>query len=285
MDSGRHVRSGRRLALLTAIFASFAAVTALRFAVDDPNEAIGFLFGVPISIAAAEFSWRGALASAGAAMGLTALWAVLEQVPFETIGTRIALFAVVGLVIGVQVEKSRRLEAERERLLAELHRLAMLDQLTGVANRRSWDERFATELRQAARGEHELVLVAVDLDGLKHVNDTLGHESGDRLIRAAAASLADGIRETDFLARVGGDEFLILLPRCTPGDAARLLERVIADAPPGHGFSAGIAAWDGHEHGLELIGRADRALYRAKAAGGAAVECAPGGDAAVLPGA
>lgn len=268
------VRRGRRAWILLAIAASFAAVLLLRFAVDDEGEAVGFLYGVPISIAAAEFAWRGALVSGTIAIVLGIAWAVAEDVPVETMGTRMGVFAAVALVIALQVEKSRKLEVERERLVDELHRLAMSDQLTGVANRRSWDERFATELRGAARAGHELVLVAVDLDGLKHVNDTSGHEGGDRLIRAAAAALADGIRETDFLARVGGDEFLLLLPHCTEADARRLVERMIAASPRGIGFSAGVAAWDARESGSELIARADRALYRAKAAGGASVEAA-----------
>lgn len=267
-------RRGRRAWILLAIAASFAAVLLLRFAVDDEGEAVGFLYGVPIAIAAAEFAWRGALVSGAIAVALGIVWAVAEDVPVETMGARMGVFVVVALVIALQVEKSRRLEVERERLVDELHRLAMSDQLTGVANRRSWDERFAAELRGAARAGHELVLVAVDLDGLKHVNDASGHEGGDRLIRTAAAALAAGIRETDFLARVGGDEFLLLLPRCTEADAVRLVEGMIAASPREIGFSAGVAAWDAQESGSELTARADRALYRAKAAGGANVEAA-----------
>ena len=207
-------------------------------------------------------------------MGLVLVWAITEGVPLATLGPRLGTFIAVGLVIGIQAHKSRRLEGERARLLEELQRVAMLDQLTGVANRRSWDERLAVEPRQAARAGHDLVLVAVDLDGLKRVNDTTGHEGGDRLIRAVAASLAGGIRESDFLARVGGDEFLILLPRCPADDAARLVSRVIEGAPAGQGFSAGVAAWDGREGGQDLIDRADRALDNAKAAGGARIELA-----------
>lgn len=267
-------RNVRRAALLVAIVASFVAIAVLRFAIDDPNEVIGFLYAVPISLAAAAFGWRGAIASAAAAVGLAVFWATARDVPFETVAPRLGTLAVVAFIVGLQANKSRRLEVERAQLLEELRRMAMLDQLTGVANRRSWDERFDVELRHAARAGHELVLVAVDLDGLKHVNDTRGHEGGDQLIRATAAALSDGIRETDFVARVGGDEFLLLLPRCTAEVASRLVERMIAAAPSGHGFSAGVAVWDGVEAGRELAARADRALYRAKAAGGARVAAA-----------
>ena len=269
-----------RTALLLAIAGLFGAIAMLRFAVEDQNQAIGFLYAVPISIATAGFAWRGAIVSALTTVALVVLWAAVEGVPFATLAPRLGTSLVVALVIGLQVNKSRRLERERERLVEELQRMAMLDQLTGLANRRSWDERLATELRQAARAGHGLALVAVDLDGLKHANDTLGHQGGDRLIRATAALLSGGLRETDFIARVGGDEFVILLPRCTDDDAARLVEQLMADAPAGHGFSAGVAAWDGRESGTELLGRADRALYRAKAAGGARVARATAATAA-----
>ena len=245
-------------------------ITALRIAVSNPIEAVGFLYVIPISLAAVEFGWRGGVATAAAAMLLTVFWAALQHVPLGVIGyaARGATFASVGLLVGVQAELRRMLSDDRERLLQELRTTAMRDQLTGLANRRAWDERFAHELSTAKRSARSLSVAVVDLDDLKRVNDTHGHRRGDLLIQRCAQAWRGAVRETDFIARLGGDEFLVLLPDCPAPDARDVAQRMLDSLASVHSFSIGIATWDGHEDGEELISRADRAMYAAKAAGG-----------------
>jgi diguanylate cyclase (GGDEF)-like protein len=119
---------------------------------------------------------------------------------------------------------------------------------------------------------------------LKRVNDALGHEHGDRLIERCARLWASALRETDFIARIGGDEFFVLLPDCPGAEAEQIARRMLAAAPPGHSFSIGIATWHGEEQGYELVHRADRAMYAAKAGGGNRITVArgPGSDPLAL---
>jgi diguanylate cyclase (GGDEF)-like protein len=267
--------AGRRTVALCAVM--LVVITALRIAVSNPIEAVGFLYVIPISLAAVEFGWRGGVATAATAMLLTVFWAVLQHVPLGVVGyaARGATFASVGLLVGVQAELRRMLSDERERLLQELRTTAMRDQLTGLANRRAWDERFAHELSTARRSALPLSVAVVDLDELKRVNDTHGHRRGDLLIQRCAQAWRDAVRDTDFIARLGGDEFLVLLPDCPTPDARDVAQRMLDASASAHSFSIGIATWDGHEDGDELIGRADRAMYAAKAAGGAQLAFAP----------
>jgi hypothetical protein len=99
----------------------------------------------------------------------------------------------------------------------------------------------------------------------QQVNDALGHEHGDRRIERCARLWANALRETDFIARIGDDEFFVLLPDCPGAEAEQIARRMLAAAPPGHSFSIGIAVWHRDEHGYEPVHRADRAMYAAKA--------------------
>ena len=259
-------------------------VTLLRLAVSNPIEAVGFLYVIPISLLASEYGWRGGLYGAAAALGLTIVWAIVQHVPLGVIGycSRAATFASVGILVGVHADQRHSLEQERELLLDELRATALSDPLTGLPNRRAWDERFEHELALAGRSGRPLSVAAIDLDKLKQINDALGHEHGDRLIQRCAQSWAVALRETDFLARFGGDEFLVLLPDCPAADAEGTARRMLAAMPPEHSFSIGIASWDGDEEGYELIHRADKAMYAAKAAGGGRIMLADGPSGASL---
>jgi diguanylate cyclase (GGDEF)-like protein len=254
--------------------ALLVVITGLRLAVSNPIEAIGFLYVIPISLLASEHGWRGGIYGAAAAFGLTVFWAIVQDVPLGVIGyvSRGATFAAVGVIGGFHSEERRRLERERELLLDELRATALSDPLTGLPNRRAWDERFERELALAGRTGVPISVAAIDLDKLKEVNDALGHEHGDRLIERCARLWAATLRETDFIARIGGDEFLVLLPDCPEPVAEQTARRMLAAAPPEHSFSIGLATWDRGEEGYELIQRADRAMYAAKAAGGNRIE-------------
>jgi diguanylate cyclase (GGDEF)-like protein len=151
-------------------------------------------------------------------------------------------------------------------LYREVGRLARTDALTGVPNRRAWDDELPMELARAARSGRQLCAALLDLDHFKAYNDRHGHQAGDRLLKAAAAAWQGRLRKTDLLARYGGEEFAVLLPDCGLGNAMEIAERLRTAQPEGT-CSIGVAAWDGRESATELVARADRALYAAKAAG------------------
>jgi len=171
----------------------------------------------------------------------------------------LAAAALGGIVAGRSIERRRMLESAAA--------IALTDPLTGLANRRAWEEELRREVARAARNSHRLALVMLDLDHFKQVNDTRGHQAGDTVLAEAAASWRTAVRTTDFLARYGGDEFAMLLPDCPAEYGETVLERIRTVIPPGCSCSAGIAYWNGDESAEALLARADAALYEAKRAG------------------
>lgn len=152
------------------------------------------------------------------------------------------------------------------RLVVETNTLALSDPLTGLANRRAWDERLGEELARAQRSKMPLSIAVIDVDGLKQVNDHKGHEQGDLLLRSiATAWSACPHRPGDVLARIGGDEFAILLPGTSAEGMTVALARLRHVAPPSVSFSAGAVTWDGSEGQADLLARGDGAMYRDKA--------------------
>jgi diguanylate cyclase (GGDEF)-like protein len=160
-----------------------------------------------------------------------------------------------------------------------LRELAQTDPLTGLANRRALLIRMGAESRRARRYRTHLTCVMVDLDGLKKTNDDLGHAAGDAVIMAVATLLREELRETDLGARVGGDEFVLLLPH-TDAEAGRTYaERICARlqqlrlevagvrVPLSGSFGVACQAPDDPRDTEELLRAADEALYRAKATG------------------
>jgi two-component system cell cycle response regulator len=176
----------------------------------------------------------------------------------------------------------RALHDELARRNAELEQLARTDVLTALANRRHADDVLRSTIASARRHGRALSAVLVDVDRFKAVNDAHGHAAGDAVLREVALRLAAGLREEDLAARWGGEEFLLLLPDSP--DATVVCERLrasISDRPVNvHGLlelsisaSFGWAPWTGEESGEALVGRADLALYAAKAAGRDRVMC------------
>jgi diguanylate cyclase (GGDEF)-like protein len=145
--------------------------------------------------------------------------------------------------------------------------MARTDVLTGLINRRAWDDELSREVVRATREGTPLAVAMFDLDRFKLYNDRHGHQAGDRLLREAASAWRSVLRETDLLARYGGEEFAVALPGCDAETAAQLVERLRAVTPEGESCSAGLACWDEREAPDELVGRADRALYAAKQSG------------------
>jgi diguanylate cyclase (GGDEF)-like protein len=160
------------------------------------------------------------------------------------------------------------------------HDLARTDALTGVANTRSFKELAVLELERSRRYGRTFTLASLDLDRFKAVNDTLGHATGDRLLHDVAQAIRHRLRRVDIVARIGGDEFVVLLPETNAAAAAVALEHVrealqeLAD-----GYDAGVKASFGAvtfvsppESVEEMLQLADVAMYQAKKAGGDRVE-------------
>lgn len=158
---------------------------------------------------------------------------------------------------------------ERAELLARLEQIARTDELTGLPNRRAWQERLACEMTRARREGWPLCVAMLDVDGLKRINDTYGHHAGDQLLKQNAAAWSSALRPVDLLARYGGDEFALALTGCRAEDAQRLVDRLVDATPSDRGFSVGIAEWDGVLEADALVAEADGRLYDAKALRGA----------------
>jgi diguanylate cyclase (GGDEF)-like protein len=158
-------------------------------------------------------------------------------------------------------------------LFAELQETAARDKLTGLYNRRLFEEQLDTAVARSLRTGEELTLLIADLDGLKRINDVSGHSAGDQALRALADALRATIRATDVACRLGGDEFAVILPGSTAEDAVKVAERAQeALAQVAHGqysFSGGIARTTPSSSSETVYRSADLAAYRAKAAGGA----------------
>jgi diguanylate cyclase (GGDEF)-like protein/PAS domain S-box-containing protein len=164
---------------------------------------------------------------------------------------------------------------EGQRMQARLQHMAQYDQLTGLPNRGLLYDRIKTALSMARREQERLSVLYLDLDQFKPVNDTLGHSVGDLLLQEVASRLKQSVRESDTVARIGGDEFVVLLQRVSaPGQATVVAAKIHAAmsrpfTPDGHTLSIvpsiGIAHYpeDG-ETAQQLLKHADRAMYRAK---------------------
>jgi len=165
------------------------------------------------------------------------------------------------------ITQRKRVEADREMLLGRVEAMARTDELTGLPNRRAWDEELRRELARAARSRRSLCLALLDLDRFKEFNDRHGHLVGDELLVETAAAWRMLVRVTDYIARYGGDEFLVLLPQCTMKEAALVVERLRAARPLGQTCSAGLCQWDEVKAAEQFLAQADAALYEAKRAG------------------
>src|SRR3989454_381482 len=190
----------------------------------------------------------------------------------------------------------------RTRLYAQAERLATTDGLTGLLNRRTFNAQLHGRLREAERYQRPLSLVLIDIDHFKQVNDGYGHPAGDAVLRSVADLLTRQARETDIVARYGGEEMTLILPETDARGALAIAERIRKSVGEAHHrteqgnlrvtISAGLSTWPGGgESGEELLEAADKALYRAKQAGRnrvfAANPASPGvhGDLrSVLPG-
>jgi diguanylate cyclase len=166
--------------------------------------------------------------------------------------------------------------------LEEQRQKALIDPLTGLPNRAAWSERLEHEIKQWQQHGNTLSLAMLDLDHFKRINDNYGHLAGDKVLKIIATVLRKRLRGSDFIARFGGEEFVLLLPATPPAVGAKLLEtlRAAIEACPFHfkgervtiTISMGLATFRAGEHSDLVLKRADQALYRAKNAGRNRVE-------------
>jgi diguanylate cyclase (GGDEF)-like protein len=179
-----------------------------------------------------------------------------------------AIAAILWMVIaGIAGFVISELVRQREVLGTRLELAARTDALTGLPNRRAWDEELEREIAHAGRTETPLCVALLDLDFFKQYNDLNGHPAGDTHLKEVASLWRSRLRSADLIARYGGEEFAVLLTATDAEQASQAIETLRACVPRDETVSAGIAQWNGGESGGELLGRADEALYRAKRAG------------------
>jgi diguanylate cyclase (GGDEF)-like protein len=165
------------------------------------------------------------------------------------------------------VTRMAQLVRQVEKQSRQVRELSRTDELTGLPNRRAWNDELPRALEHARRDGTPVSIAMLDLDHFKRFNDQYGHPAGDRLLKEASAAWHATLRQVDTVARYGGEEFIVLLPHAAGDEAGTVIARALAVTPLGQTFSAGVAEWDGAETSDELIQRADAALYAAKAQG------------------
>jgi len=211
---------------------------------------VALTFAVPLVFVGAPdyptWAWRGGF--------LTTLLAAMIGTTVQRLIARVR----------AQAAAARAAEREREQLFAQVEQLARTDPLTGVGNRRAWEDELARALTDAIRHGKPATLALLDLDGFKALNDSAGHHAGDLALQDCARAWAAELRAGDTIARLGGDEFGVLLPDCDATEAALVVSR-LRDATAGPlGCSAGVAEWNRSESSEDWQRRADAELYAAK---------------------
>lgn len=177
-------------------------------------------------------------------------------------------------------EKVAAMEAHSEQMQEQVRKerlRAMTDLLTELPNREAWQERLAFEYNRWQRYSHPLTVGVLDIDLFKRVNDSYGHKAGDRVLQLVAREFRERLRTTDFVARFGGEEFVVLFPETGPADARTVVDKLrehvsklpfhFRGEPVTVTFSAGLAGFVPGDTEESVFDRADRALYQAKGAG------------------
>ena len=182
------------------------------------------------------------------------------------------LFNIYTICQEVLIKRLRRQLVEKQDHSYILRNLAMIDPLTGLYNRRFAEQRLAAEVSRSERRGHPLTVMTMDLNDFKQINDTYGHPAGDQVLQEFASRLNKVIRGSDLAVRLGGDEFLVLLPECTAEQLQLVLDRMGSLEVDWQGqkilitFSAGWKDYKVGDRPEELLAGADEALYTSKRA-------------------
>jgi len=182
----------------------------------------------------------------------------------------LALLSLYAIYQHVLIKRLRRQLEDKQNHSQVLRGLAMADQLTGLYNRRFAEQQLAAEVSRSSRKGHPLSVVVFDLNDFKTINDKYGHPAGDMVLRKFATHLGSAIRLTDFAARMGGDEFLLVLPECSLNQIPLVLSRLGPLELDWHGqiipimWSTGWKEYHSGQSPDELLAGADRALYENK---------------------
>jgi diguanylate cyclase (GGDEF)-like protein len=186
--------------------------------------------------------------------------------------TLIVLFNIYTIYQEILIKRLRRQLLEKQDHSSILRNLAMIDPLTGLYNRRFAEQRLAAEVARSERRGHPLTVLTLDLNNFKEINDTYGHPAGDLVLQEFGARLNKVIRGSDLAVRLGGDEFLVVLPECTVDQLKLVLERLRSFELDWQGhkipvtFSAGWKDYELGDRSEEMLARADQALYTNKRA-------------------
>lgn len=254
--------------VLASTLGSTGLITLL-VATADHTAALPYFYVLPLLSASYLLPLEGAIAVTVLASSSLAVALVVRPAGFDLL-----LFVGVALVnTGVSVA-ARGLRRGRDRLIAELERVASTDGLTGLANRGTFEQVAGRLVRRAQIDKTPLALVIFDIDHFKRLNDTHGHAVGDAALRGFAETLQTQSRPTDLIARIGGEEFVAVMPGIHADEAGAFAERV-GDALRGHHggigaritVSAGVAPMGADDTVDTLLREADSALYAAKGAG------------------
>ena len=186
--------------------------------------------------------------------------------------TLIVLFNIYTIYQEILIKRLRRQLLERADHSHILRNLAMVDPLTGLYNRRFAEQRLNAEVARSERRGHPLTVLTLDLNNFKEINDTYGHPAGDQVLQEFASRLNKVIRGSDLAVRLGGDEFLVVLPECTLEQLQLVLQRLSSFELDWQGqkipvtFSAGWKDYEMGDRPEEMLARADQALYTNKRA-------------------
>jgi diguanylate cyclase (GGDEF)-like protein len=283
--------------MLTALVDStmitlFVAVTG------GENSPFYLLYFLSAAAIAMRFDMRQALAACGLYSAMYSVVYFWTWEPgadaFGQLALRCSYLFIMGIAVGhlareetarsEQVEAFEKLTAEKEKLITKREREARIDRLTGLSTRGSMEKDAMRTLRKTRSTDGYLSVMFCDIDRLKQINDELGHDAGDRVLRAAAHALKRGLRAQDLVGRYGGDEFVIVLPNLTRETAYERADHIILNIKQVNemlpedlhiGLSIGIATFpfDADDYPT-LVKLSDQAMYLAKRDGGNRVRTA-----------
>ncbi|MCH2240967.1 MAG: GGDEF domain-containing protein, partial [Aquabacterium sp.] len=289
LRSGLNQRSRDPALTLPQIFGAITLIAAA-YAICGPLRgaltmllALTLVFGIfNLDAAGRRASYLYAVALMAVVMSVMAVSkpddypAGIELAHFILVATILPVISVLGDQLSAMRQRLKRQKAELEDAFMRIQEMAIRDELTGLYNRRHMLEVIAQQIKRLERSGASFSLVILDLDHFKRINDTLGHAVGDQVLRHFAQVARKNLRQTDVIARWGGEEFLVLLPDTGGEQGIQGVQRMRASLEEGPlvekpevkvTFSAGLTEFQPGETLEQAIERADQALYQAKARG------------------